>query len=70
MTFRHLGVRAASSASGSRGAARRPSIATALCRAHSRRLLVSAGGCGGLLLLGPPAVVAERRGDVERSVIC
>ena len=67
MTFLHLGVRAASSASGSRGGARRPSIATALCLAHSRRLLASAGGTGGGCGC---ALVAERWGVDERSTIC
>lgn len=69
MTFLHLGVRAASSASGSKGGARRPSIATALCRAHSRLRVVSAGGiwAGGD---GVAAVVTERCGVADRSVIC
>jgi len=78
-TFLHLGVRAASSASGSRGGARRPSIATARWRAHSRRRVVSAAG--GIWVVDDGAagyvVVAERCccccccwGEVERVDIC
>jgi hypothetical protein len=68
-TFLHLGVRAASSASGSKGGARRPSIATARCRAHSRLRVVSAGGiwAGGI---AAAAVVTERCGVADKSVIC
>ena len=66
-TFLHLGVLAASSASGSRGGARRPSIATARWRAHSRRLLASAGGTGGGRGDAP---VAERCCADDRSTIC
>lgn len=66
-TFLHLGVLAASSASGSSGGARRPSIATARWRAHSRRLLASAGGTGGGRGDAP---VAERCCTDDRSTIC